>query len=115
MKTNQKIKTAKQTHSQETLLESNKTLNRLVLANMLFEDQFYMNGQDSHALLAQEVAKTSTDNVNRLAELARTKFKLRHVPLAMQVALAKARRMTADGVNAVIQRADEMSEINSLS
>lgn len=115
MKTNQKIKTVKQpSTSQVALLESNKTLNRLVLANMLFEDQFYVNGQDSHALLAQEVAKTSTAYVNKLSELARTKFKLRHVPLAMQVALAKARRMTADGVNAVIQRADEMSEIISL-
>lgn len=87
-----------------------KQLTRLVLANMLFEDQFYVDGKTSANAIADLVAKVSADFVSHLAIAARSNYKLRHVPLLLTRELARKRALTADTLNAVIQRPDEMGE-----
>ncbi len=98
-------------------ISAEKQLSRLVLANMLFEDQFYVDGVESAKRiteLVQKLAKTNPKFVEHLAIAARSNFKLRHVPLLITLGLAQSRALRADVLNAVIQRPDEMGEFLSL-
>lgn len=95
-------------------ISTEKQLTRLTLANMLWEDQFYMDGQSTHDLLKNLVAKADPAFVSNLAIMARTQFKLRHVPLALTRELARRQALPAHVLNAVIQRPDEMSEFLAL-
>lgn len=83
---------------------------RLTLAHMLWEKQFYVNGETSADLMADLVTKVDPSFVENLALSARSKFKLRHVPLFLARQLAKQGKLTASALNAVIQRPDEMGE-----
>jgi len=81
---------------------------------MLWEKQFYLDGK-SHAQLVRElVAKVAPAKVELLAQEARTKFKLRHVPLLLARELARHGKLQASALTSVIQRPDEMSEFLSL-
>lgn len=98
-------------------ISDEKQLSRLTLANMLWEDQFYVDGVESAKRitdLVQKLAKTNPKFVEHLAIAARSNFKLRHVPLLITRGLAQARALRADVLNAVIQRPDEMGEFLSL-
>lgn len=90
------------------------TLMRMTLASMLFEKQFYIDGQDSAKILAGLVAKADPKFVQDLALTARNDFKLRHVPLALMRELARKGEMSSDALADVIQRADEMGEFLAL-
>lgn len=90
-----------------------KQLNRLVLANMLWENQFYMDGRTSSDLvrdLVQKVPEAAAD----LAVKARGAFKLRHVPLLLTRELARIGKLKASVLDQCIQRADEMAEFLAL-
>lgn len=87
---------------------------RLVLANLLFSDQFYVDGKTTHQLVKELVAKVEPSFVANLAIAARSKFKLRHIPLVLARELARKSALTADTLNSVIQRADEMGDFLSL-
>jgi lambda repressor-like predicted transcriptional regulator len=89
-------------------------LTRLTLAHMLWENQFYIDGQSSADLMKALIAKAKPDFVEALAEEARTKFKLRHVPLFLARELARNGKLSANALNNVIQRPDEMSEFLSI-
>ena len=92
-------------------------LKKLVLGCMLFEDQFYMDGKSSAEAIAELVAKLAKTNahfVEHLAIAARSNYKLRHVPLLLTRELARAGKLTANTLNAVIQRPDEMGEFLSI-
>lgn len=91
-----------------------KQLVRMTLANMLWENQFYVDGKTSAEIMKQLIAKADAGFVSTLAVEARDKFKLRHVPLLMARELARNSRLEADVLNAVIQRPDEMSEFLSI-
>lgn len=91
-------------------ISAEKQLVRLTLANMLWNDQFYLDGQSSADLLAKTVQRADASFVAFLAEKARTQFKLRHVPLLLARELARTKKLTADVLNSIIQRPDEMSE-----
>lgn len=95
-------------------LSNEKQLTRLVLANMLFQDQFYLDGKSSADLIRQLVAVTDPKYVQHLAVAARTNYKLRHVPLLLARELARKSALSADTLNSVIQRADEMGDFLSL-
>src|SRR6185369_2944823 len=62
-------------------------LRRLVLSTFLWEDQFYVDGQSIADLIKEAIPKCSATMVADLAVDARTKYKLRHVPLYLTVAL----------------------------
>lgn len=91
-----------------------RQLTRMTLANMLWEDQFYVDGKTSAEILKDLVQKANAKFVSTLAIKARTEFKLRHVPLLLARELARTSRLAAEVLNAVIQRPDEMSEFLSI-
>lgn len=91
-------------------------LRRVVMASMLWEDGFYVDGK-SHATLVKElVHKCSLADCAAIALEARNQMKLRHVPLlivremARHPQLAKSPRVVSDTLAEVIQRADELAE-----
>lgn len=87
---------------------------RSVLANMLWEDEFYENGETNASRIQKLVKKVSPGFVTNLATRARTEFKLRHVPLALMRELSRNGKLRADDLTDVIQRPDEISEFLSI-
>lgn len=96
-------------------------LRRSVMANMLFEDTFYEDGVDIAKRIEAEVAavlkeKSGAGIIAATAEDARTRYKLRHVPLLLLATLIKAntpatRAAVADAIASTIQRPDELGEL----
>lgn len=95
-------------------LNAENTLMRLVLANMLWEDQFYVDGVTSASALKDAVAKAKPEFAMNLAKAARKQYKLRHVPLFILRELIRSGKAKADDIAEVIQRPDEMGELLSL-
>lgn len=93
-----------------SFLSEEKQLRRLVLANMLFEDQFYLDGQSSAGLIKTLVPKVAAEKVQKLAIEAREKFHLRHVPLLLARELARIGKLPHEVLTTIIQRPDEMGE-----
>lgn len=95
-------------------------LRRSVMVCMLFEDNFYEDGISIAQRIKELVHTCSMDDVAALAIEARTKMKLRHVPLllarelARHPAIAKSPGIVANTIDEVIQRADELSEFLAL-
>lgn len=99
-------------------------LRRSVMSNMLFEGEYYEEGvsiakriQDTTAEILKQ--KDGADIVANIAFEARTKMKLRHVPLLLLVSLIRAkteatRKVVAGAIAHVVQRPDEMGELISL-
>lgn len=92
------------------VISAEKQLHRVVLACMLFEKQFYLNGQDSAKIIRDLVSKVSPAKVAELAIQARNSYKLRHVPLFLCRELARIGKLNASTLNEVIQRPDELGE-----
>lgn len=92
-------------------------LRRLVLAHMLWEDQFYIDGRSSADLIREAIKQVDADKVSAIAIEARERQKLRHVPLFIcreMAALPTHRRVVAETLARVIQRPDELAEYVSL-
>jgi len=89
-------------------------LTRLTLAHMLWEKQFYVDGKETADAVQKLAASVRPDFVRALAETARLKFKLRHIPLLLLRELGRKGQLRAVDLDAVIQRPDEMSEFLSL-
>ncbi len=112
-------KTAKTTHegAPAANINSEQQLRRLVMAHLLWEDTFYLDGQSSADLVASAVANVKAEKVRDIAIEARTKMKLRHVPLLLartMAALPTHRHVVADTLAQVIQRPDELAEYVSI-
>jgi len=95
-------------------INAERQLKRVTLAAMLWEKQFYLDGKSHAELVRDLVAKVAPAKVETLALEARTKFKLRHVPLLLARELARNGKLQANALTSVIQRPDEMSEFLSL-
>lgn len=95
-------------------ISAKEQLQRCVLASLLWEDQFYVDGVSSAELVKSLVPKVNGAYVAKLAEIARSKFKLRHMPLFLVRELARNRVLNADTLTNVIQRPDEIAEFLSL-
>lgn len=89
-------------------------LRRLVLASMLWEKQFYLDGTSTADLVKTLVPRVPADKVAALAMQARSEYKLRHMPLLLCRELARIGKLSGTVLGAVIQRADEMGEFLSL-
>jgi hypothetical protein len=81
---------------------------------MLWESQFYVNGQTHADIVRNLVDQVAPEKVAELAKRARTSFKLRHVPLLLLRELARSNRLQAKTLTEVVQRPDEMSEFLSI-
>ena len=88
-------------------------LRRSVLACLLWESQFYEDGVEIAGRIAQLVPKVEAEKVAALAVETRVKMKLRHAPLLLVREMARHathRKLVADTLAQVIQRADELAE-----
>jgi hypothetical protein len=88
-------------------------LRRSVLACLLWEDQFYEDGVEIAGRIQELVAKVKSETVAALAVEARSKMKLRHVPLLLVREMARLkthRELVSHTLAQVIQRADELAE-----
>lgn len=89
-------------------------LRRAVLACMLWERQFYENGESIADRISKLAKQCNPEEVASLAVQARTDYKLRHAPMLLTRELArhpKAHgRIVGDTLYSVIQRADELAE-----
>jgi hypothetical protein len=88
-------------------------LRRSVLACMLWESQFYEDGVEIAGRIRELVPKLEPEKVAALAVEARTKMKLRHAPLMLVREMARHashRKLVAETLEQVIQRADELAE-----
>lgn len=93
-------------------------LRRSVLSCLLWENEFYEDGEEISKRISSLVAQVAPAEAHNLAVAARNEFKLRHVPLWIAVAMCRAgsehRRMVGHTLFAVIQRPDEIPEFLSL-
>jgi hypothetical protein len=96
-------------------LSDEARLRRSVLSCMLWEDEFYEDGETISARIDKHAAKVDPEKVAALAVEARSKMNLRHAPLLLLTVLArtgaKREKLVANTVAEVIQRADELSEL----
>ncbi len=94
-------------------LTPEQSLRRSVLSCMLWENEFYENGSEIATRIRNLVPSVSAEKVASLAVEARERMKLRHVPLLLVREMARHathRRLVADTLTRVIQRADELAE-----
>lgn len=98
-------------------LSAEQTLRRSVLSCLLWEDEFYEDGQAIADRIAALAADVEPAVVAALAIEARETFKLRHAPLMLLCALARTgsgTSLVSETIARVIQRADELSEFLAL-
>lgn len=101
------------------ILSPERQLRRSVMSNMLFEDEFYEDGQSISARISALSLQVPFPALARCAIDARERFKLRHVPLlllreALHHPSAFPRSRIGDLIARVIQRPDEMGELLAL-
>ncbi|MFT4074472.1 MAG: TROVE domain-containing protein [Asticcacaulis sp.] len=93
-------------------ISAEQALRRSVLSCLLWENEFYEDGQSIADRIAALAADVAPETVAALAIEAREKFKLRHAPLMLICALAKTGGpLVSATIERVIQRADELSEL----
>ena len=88
-------------------------LRRSVMATMLWEDQFYEDGQTIADRISSLVKKVKPELVAAMAVMARQDMKLRHIPLLLVREMARLdshKYLVADTLKNVIQRPDELTE-----
>ena len=95
-------------------ISAEKQLTRMVLASMLWEKNFYLDGKTHADIVKSLVKQVQPERVAVLAMAARDRFKLRHIPLLLTRELARIGKLTSDTLTQVIQRPDEMGEFMSL-
>ncbi len=88
-------------------------LRRALMACMLWEDQFYEDGETIAQRMAKLVAKVKPAKVAAMAIEARSEMKLRHAPLLIVREMARQedhKKLVADTLEQIIQRPDELTE-----
>jgi 60 kDa SS-A/Ro ribonucleoprotein len=91
-------------------------LRRSVMSCLLWEREFYEDGQDIAARIIETADKLPLDKVAAIAIEAREVAHLRHVPLLLVRAMARrgGGAIIGDTLARVIQRADEITEFLSI-
>ncbi len=95
------------------MLTPEQMLRRSVLACMLWEGEFYEDGESIADRVAALVPHVAPERVAALAVEARTAMRLRHAPLLLVREMARHathRGLVAETLARVIQRADELAE-----
>ena len=94
---------------------SEAQLRRSVMSCLLWEREFYEDGESIAERIAQGVAAVSQDTAAELAIEAREEMHLRHVPLFIVREMARrGGRVVGDTLARVIQRADELTEFMAM-
>lgn len=98
-------------------INAEQQLRRSMMSCLLWEKQFYEEGEDIAARITKTIPLVSADKVAGIAVEAREKMKLRHMPLFIVREMARLkthRHLVSSTLERVIQRADELSEFVSL-
>lgn len=100
-------------------LNNSQKLRRLVMASLLWEDSFYVDGISHAEYVKQALLEAAPEEVAQIAIEAREQMKLRHIPLFLVRELARhpnkdARTLVGDTLARVIQRPDEIAEFLAL-
>jgi hypothetical protein len=120
MRTNVANRAAARTHEGARAvawLTPEQKLRRSVLSCLLWEDEFYEDGQTIAARIVDNAEQVAPSVLAALAVEAREKLHLRHAPLLLLEVLSRTGRgdkLVADTVARVIQRADEPGELIAL-
>lgn len=120
MRTNLKLKITEYTHEGAPAfahMAPEQALRRSVLSCLLWEREFYEEGEAIADRITALAAKISPETLAVLAIEARNRFHLRHVPLLLLTVLAKTgagSSLVSDTVVRVVQRADELGELIAL-
>lgn len=88
-------------------------LRRSVMSCLLWEKEFYEDGETIAERIARLIPEVDPLKVSIIAIEARTKMKLRHVPLLIVREMARLntyKGLVKDTLSAIIQRPDEMGE-----
>ena len=94
-------------------MSAEQALRRSVLSCLLWEREFYEEGEDIAQRILALCEKVAPVTIAELAVEAREQYHLRHVPLLLASALARHARgdaIVANTIHRVIQRADELTE-----
>jgi len=92
-------------------------LRRLVMSCMLWEKEFYEDGLTITERIKTLIPLVKPNTVSEIAIEARSKMKLRHVPLLIVREMARLdthKNLVKETLNSVIQRADELAEFLSI-
>jgi 60 kDa SS-A/Ro ribonucleoprotein len=90
-------------------------LRRSVMANMLWENEFYEDGDKISDRIKLLCGMVSDEKLANIAIEARTRQHLRHVPLLLAVELVrKHSKLAKDVIAQIIQRPDELTEFLSI-
>lgn len=96
-------------------LTAEQRLRRVVMSCLLWESEFYVDGQTIADSIQEAASAVSPQVLAKVAIEARTVSNLRHVPLLLLVELAKrGGSVVSETIPQVILRADELSEFLSL-
>lgn len=118
MRLNTAVKFTEKTHEGAPAARMNpeQALRRSVLSCLLWESEFYEDGEDIAKRILDLSAHVPPQVLAALAMEARSQFNLRHVPLLLLKALVKHGngRLVADAICNTIQRADELAEFLSV-
>ena len=100
-----------------SVINAEQQLRRSVMTCMLWEDIHYESGEDVASRIAAFIPHVKAQKVSTMAIEARTKMKLRHVPLFIVREMARHKThlpLVSETLAAIVQRADELSEFLSL-
>lgn len=92
-------------------------LKRVVMANLLWEDIAYIDGQSVAGRIAELVPQCSPKDVHDIALVARLDQKLRHTPLLLAVEMCRYpehARLVGDLLPKIITRADMLTDFLAL-
>lgn len=98
-------------------ITAEQMLRRSVCSCLLWEDEFYEDGQSIVKRIQSLIPTIPAEKVAKLAIEARAEFKLRHMPLLLTREMARHKThkpFVADTLSTVIQRADELAEFLSI-
>lgn len=104
----------------EVALTPYQRLARTVLANMLFENNYYENGVDSAKRITELCAQCSRNSILELAEIASKKYHLRHIPLQLivesikNINIANFIHQPSHFIERIITRPDQMTDLLAL-
>jgi 60 kDa SS-A/Ro ribonucleoprotein len=91
-------------------ISKERQLKRLVLASLMWEDSFYVDGQTNAEAMAELVGSVSQVYAETLAIEARKLHNLRHVPLHILRELARHGKLSNKTLTETISRPDEIGE-----
>jgi hypothetical protein len=89
-------------------------LRRAVMTCLLWEDQFYVDGEGIADLVKTLMGKVSAEEAREVLHQAKWENKLRHMPLYLLTLMAKQRWLQKEDVAGVITRPDDMTELLAL-